>query len=60
VRANLRVVAGPVRQISPESPNVLKLSGERKRVRCSRALDGSPMRAPLSCRCGGSHLDEHS
>ncbi len=41
VRTKLRVVACPDLHISRESPNDLRLSGERKRVRCSRGFGES-------------------
>jgi hypothetical protein len=44
----------------PPPPNGLRLSGARMRVRCSRSLDGPPMRAPLPCRCSGNLPDEFS
>ncbi len=38
VRAETRVIACPVPHTFGESPNGWRLSGERKRVRCSRGL----------------------
>ncbi len=60
VRAKPRVTACPDPRIFRVSPNGLRLSGARKRVRCSRSLDGPPMRAPLFPRRHRGDVHQHS